>query len=941
MKFLASLHTIRLRNQPGHWVLLCALIGFGLRLQRLDFQPLWGDEGWSFYFAGQSLPQLLALTAIDIHPPLYYIVLKLWLWLAGVGPEEARVFSVFTGTLLIPTLYGLGRRLFGDARPGVAGVAVAAVMPLAIYYSQEVRMYQLVTLLGALSIYCLRRWQDDRRRRWLAAYVLVTMAALYTHYYAALLVLGQGLYLLLRYLLAKRESKKSLPSFSLLASLSPLLWVGAFYLPWLIYLGPRLTNYVANKADIESYIPLDIVRFLGDHFVAFSIGHLPNNLQQYIWAALPFVIVAALGLIAVVSSDRPRRSLLLFYLLTPLALGYLINLVFPFTPPFFERTLLLAAPAYWLLIGAGIIWLWDRQYLLVGTFVLAMLLVINVSLIGFYTIPRYPYQDYRPLLKDIAARAAPDDTLLASYQWQLGYYYAYLSSPHARLFAVPGWGAGWAGSAGHAQLRRDLASILATSPRLWFPAHQTLGHVWENEAEAAMAELGFPALLEWYGPQTKLTLVGAPPDAFTPGPTANFAGRLSLLAASVGSEPSAAGRGIVPVELTWRKENSLGSSHLVSLRLAGAEGRTWAIRDSHPRASQTFFTDLAIGDTLIDRHGLLIPAGTPPGRYRLLLSIRRVSDAHPLDLLDTEGQPQGVELELAQVEVVDPQPPVGIAALPTQFNADTSFGQAARLVGYSLGNRPFKAGETLPLTLFWQSLADRPGPLAVAVQLQDKAGQPVVTYQRDPIRPSTDWQRDTLLRDPHDVPLPPALPPGEYHLAVGLVTPNQGWLSSDGSSPLVLTTVTTIDRPHLFEPPEAQIALDVNFSDQAKLMGLDLPRSHVNPGQQLPLTLYWQAIGPFERNWSVFVHLLNDHGQIVAQQDQIPGGGQFPTTGWLVDEYLTDPYNLLIPADTLPGQYWLEVGLYNANDFSRLPVIKAGEIMGDHVILESWPITVE
>ena len=77
------------------------------------------------------------------------------------------------------------------------------------------------------------------------------------------------------------------------------------------------------------------------------------------------------------------------YLGLPLLAGYLINQIYPFTPAYYERTLLLAAPAYWLLIAAGLIWLWDRQYLLVGTAVIAMLVIVAVSLTGFYTIPRF------------------------------------------------------------------------------------------------------------------------------------------------------------------------------------------------------------------------------------------------------------------------------------------------------------------------------------------------------------------------------------------------------------------------------------------------------------------------------------------------------------------------------------------------------------------------
>jgi len=122
-----------------------------------------------------------------------------------------------------------------------------------------------------------------------------------------------------------------------------------------------------------------------------------------------------------------------------------------------------------------------------------------------------------------------------------------------------------------------------------------------------------------------------------------------------------------------------------------------------------------------------------------------------------------------------------------------------------------------------------------------------------------------------------------------------------------------------------------------------LPRRRVKAGGELPLTLYWQGQNTFDKNWSVFVHLLDQDGRIVSRQDQIPGGGQFPTTGWVPGEFLTDTYNLRIPADTPPGQasYHLEIGLYDANDFRRLPVIEAGEIVGDHILLESWPITVE
>ncbi len=935
--------------RPGHWALFFALIGFGLRLQKLSLQPLWGDEGWSFYFAAQPLPQLLALTAIDIHPPLYYMLLKGWLAVIGVGAEEARFFSVVTGTLLIPILGVIGQQLF-DKRVGAIAAATAAVMPMAVYYSQEVRMYGLVALLGATSVYFFIKSEETSHRNfWQVGYIVTTVAALYTMYYAVFIIFFQGLYILLTRL---RQPGR------LLRRLPPLVYVGLLYLPWVFYAAPRLVNYIENKRDVEGYVPLTFIRFLGDHFIAFSLGHLPTHLQNYGWIALAMGIVALLGIAGSLypgnqndecgmMNDESRKNssfiYLLLYLFVPMLIGYLINQFYPFTPQFFERTLLLAAPAYWLFIAAGVIWLWDRQYLLVGTAVMAMLLAISVSLISFYTLPRYPDEDYRPLLQDIAARTTPDDTVLASYQWQLGFYQAYLPPPRPKLFAVPGWGQGWASqTAKTSSLTVDLTDILAQSPRLWFPAYQAGGHIWEDEAEAAIATLGYPALLQWYSPQTKLTLAGAAQTPLRQISAANFENRLTLLEATVGGEKYQAGRGIVPVQLIWQKEDNLGSEHRVSLRLVDATGRTWATRDSHPRAGQAFFTDMAIGDTLTDRHGLLTPAGASPGNYRLMLAARRVDNDHPLDLLDEAGQPLGAELLLAEVTLIAPNPPVGAAALPVQVAMGDVFGQQARLVGYSLGQGPFKAGLSLPLTLFWESLVDNPGPLVVLVELKDAAGETVVSHRQEPVWPATEWRQGAILLDPHDVALPPALAPGEYRLSISLLTPEQGNLAVNGQKQLSLTTVTTIDRPHIFEAPNPEIDLAVNFGEQARLVGLDLPRTQVKAGQSVKFALYWQAIAPLDKSWTVFVHLTDSEGKIISQQDQIPGGGRFPTTGWLPGEYLVDSYNLLIPSNAPPGQkYRLKIGLYDANDFIRLPVVEAGQIVNDHITLESWPISVE
>ena len=126
---------------------LFVLLAFALRVLRLDFQPLWWDEGYSVWFATHPLGQMAALTAQDIHPPLYYALLHGWIGLAGGRSGRLRLLSVMIGVLAIPAIYLAGRRML-NRRAALLAAFLLAINPLHVYYSQEVRMYGLVALLS-------------------------------------------------------------------------------------------------------------------------------------------------------------------------------------------------------------------------------------------------------------------------------------------------------------------------------------------------------------------------------------------------------------------------------------------------------------------------------------------------------------------------------------------------------------------------------------------------------------------------------------------------------------------------------------------------------------------------------------------------------------------------------------------------------------------------
>ena len=948
--------------------LLLSLLAFGLRLHRLDFQPLWGDEGWSFYFASMSLGDMLSLTATDIHPPLYYALLTGWQRLAGSTPASARLLSILFGTLLVPLTYRVASSLF-DRTSGLLTALLVTLAPFAIYYSQEVRMYGLVTLLGLASVYFFSQMMASGPRLpkspvsvpafW--GYALTTAAALYTMYYAVFLLVFQAVYLLTLIPGQKQSGeRRDVRLRRVKRATRAMAMAVLLYLPWVVYAGTRLITYVRGKRVAEGYAPLALFPFVKAHIVTFSLGHLSPAIRSLAWVTLLLVAVAGLALLyrrkTRATASRPwpflfpaGSSLAFCYLLIPLSAGYIVNRVYPFTPLHFERTLMLAAPAWWLLLGAGLVWLWRRSRpLMLG--VSTLLLVAHmVALFGFYNVPRYQDEDYRPLLTYVRTHSAPEDVILASYQWQLGLYHAYLPPPHPHFYTVPGWGESWADDL--TRMENDLEMLVKGHPRLWFPAYQSLGRLWETSVETTLNRIAFPAQVDWNLPGTKLTLYGqgkalAPVvDSSVAGAgddLGNFDNRLALEQALVGDTPAEAGRGVIPIRLTWRKLGSLGSQHRVALRLTDAGGRSWASRDSRPQGGDASFTALSPGQRLTDHHGLLVPAGTPPGDYQLRLSVVSQLDDRPLDLLDAGGQPQGVEALLTSIQVVPPATPLEAEVLPIQHPVTADFDGKVRLLGYSLGDGPFPAGEGLTFSLFWQALADGSQPYVVFSQLQDETGHAVALSETPPAYPTDRWPAGMLLRDPHQIPLLPALPEGDYRLAVGLLRPDGSRLLVGGDDQVVLTTVLTTQRARNFSPPALRFPVDAQFGGRARLLGYDLhPNGELEPGRTFELVLYWQPIETFDRSYTVFVHLIDAGSQIVGNRDQVPGGGDFPTTSWVRGEYLTDVYHVPVNPDTPPGDYWIEVGFYDPVDGTRLAVTDAqGQPLGDRLLLEDRPVKV-
>ena len=101
--------------------------------------------------------------------------------------------------------------------------------------------------------------------------------------------------------------------------------------------------------------------------------------------------------------------------------------------------------------------------------------------------------------------------------------------------------------------------------------------------------------------------------------------------------------------------------------------------------------------------------------------------------------------------------------------------------------------------------------------------------------------------------------------------------------------------------------------------GRAVDRLEVSPGETVRLTLYWQAESQIERDYTVFAHLLDPTGWLRGQQDHPPRGGTWPTTAWQPEAMVVDLYRIVAAAESPPGDYSREVGMYRHEDGARLP----------------------
>jgi len=383
-----------------------------------------------------------------------------------------------------------------------------------------------------------------------------------------------------------------------------------------------------------------------------------------------------------------------------------------------------------------------------------------------------------------------------------------------------------------------------------------------------------------------------------------------------------------PAFLRWQVPASTPTNLHASLTLRDSDGHLWAEVGEPVLNKVDFPTSAWIpGEWADSTMKPKLPGRIVPGTYVVQLT---VTDAYGAQLgaWDAGGTFQGVRLPLGSVEVVPPAEPAGSA--PCAEDRTLTAGPFTACIS-DPPPQTIPSGDTLTLALTWSSLTAPEADYRIRWRLSRSADPAALEQTTDLCTYATSrWRAGDSFEIRYDLRINPALQAGRYQLTLNVLTPDGRPVWTEDKE---LFGIEITSRDRLFElPADISHALDLTLGATIHLRGFDLSAVSaegktraviVQPGDTLPLTLYWQADGPTELNYTVFAHLVGPDGRLHGQSDRFPAGGRAPTTSWAPGQVVVDEIPLSVVADAPAGSYHIAVGMYEATSGGRLPITDA------------------
>lgn len=373
------------RLAGGVTLLVSIGIFLALTLTRLTASSIWFDEAFSAYIIRFDWADLTHYTAIDVHPPLYYYLLKLWSLLFGSSLASLRAMSVFLGVVAIVLLYFLVKKVF--KRPAaMLSVLMLSISPMFVRYGVEMRMYMLVCVIAIAATMVFAKLLQTNKRRWYLIYGVLISLGMWTHYVIAVVWLAHWVYRFIYLRMSGLRGGKLLKAYlSLDWILAHVLAVG-LYLPWI----PVALKQMSGLSN-GFWIP-PVTANTPSEYVTDFLLYREATLADGWWAVLVFLTVV-LALVTIsrtylsISSQNQKKMVGVIVLaIMPVAFLMLLSL-YPLKSMFVDRYLMPAIIALVVLLAVAVVY--SRQARLSGMLLLSVLACFILGVANVYRLGNY------------------------------------------------------------------------------------------------------------------------------------------------------------------------------------------------------------------------------------------------------------------------------------------------------------------------------------------------------------------------------------------------------------------------------------------------------------------------------------------------------------------------------------------------------------------------
>jgi len=469
---------------------LLLLLSIALRVHAVGAQSVWIDEAYSLELATKNFPAIVAETARDNHPPLYYLLLAAWARIGPAGESWARMLSVILGVIMVAAFFAFCREI-SDGRTALTASALLAVSPLAVWHSQDARMYALMLTTVYLALLFFLRHLRVGSPVSLILFTLMLIGALYTHIYSLFALPAFAVHLLWakeRTTLIRRRRAAQALGVVLLSCI-----------PWMFVVMTSATHEAGFYKPIGLFsLPYTLFAFSVGYSLGPSVADLHRSWQVpallphlgvVVLTAFAFGVALVAGLVSL-PSRLGRHGLLVVSLLTfPVLLPMGVTL---FTRVDFNaRYAILAFPAYLIVVATGLLSLRRTALrLLLGS---VMFLLMLASLFNHYTNAAYSKEDARSAYRLVEESWKPGDCVFVIGVHSAFRYYSQASTIHGR------W-VDFRSSNRAAAAEKTIEASSRECGRVWFVS----GREWEDDPQG----LAVPTLRKFFETTSERTVPG-------------------------------------------------------------------------------------------------------------------------------------------------------------------------------------------------------------------------------------------------------------------------------------------------------------------------------------------------------------------------------------------------------------------------------------------------